>query len=217
MVGCFTAGVRETSLPIPTKWINSFVSTVLTLSSTTTVRKNKYGSVQELRSTFRQFYFVLVMFQLGSEWKGLAWLLVEFCLVNFGLYCWVWFGFGFGLVELGLVSLSLIYTSQDSFGLVLYSLVCLRFSKSCMSMTWMGHKKIKNSVWFLVWFGWVSLVWLVFFSLVKISFVWLCMKQCSYLNFYGHGHSNKNKKIINRVVYRVAEQLKTSKYFSLHE
>ena len=31
------------------------------------VGKNKYGSVQELRSTFRQFYFVLVMFQLGSE------------------------------------------------------------------------------------------------------------------------------------------------------
>ena len=28
---------------------------------------NKYGSVQELRSTFRQFYFVLVMFQLGTE------------------------------------------------------------------------------------------------------------------------------------------------------
>ena len=27
---------------------------------------NKYGSVQELRSTFRQFYFVLVMFQLTN-------------------------------------------------------------------------------------------------------------------------------------------------------
>ena len=28
---------------------------------------NKYGSIQELCSTFIQFYFVLVMFQLGSE------------------------------------------------------------------------------------------------------------------------------------------------------
>ena len=28
---------------------------------------NKYGSVQELRSTFRQFYFILVMFHFGYE------------------------------------------------------------------------------------------------------------------------------------------------------
>ena len=95
--------ILDTSLPVPFVWSAWDIKNWI----------NKYGSVQELRSTFRQFYFVLVMFQLGSEWKGLAWLLVEFCLVSFGLYCWVWFGFGFGLVELGLVSLSLIYTSQD--------------------------------------------------------------------------------------------------------
>ena len=34
---------------------------------------NKYGSVQELRSTFREFDFVLVMFHFGSECKGMAW------------------------------------------------------------------------------------------------------------------------------------------------
>ena len=29
--------------------------------------RNKYGSVQELRSTFRQFYFVLVIFHFDTE------------------------------------------------------------------------------------------------------------------------------------------------------
>ena len=32
-----------------------------------TMMFNKYGSVQELRSTFRQFDFLLVMFHFGSE------------------------------------------------------------------------------------------------------------------------------------------------------
>ena len=68
--------------------------------------ENKYGSVQELRSTFRQFYFVLVMFQLTNltlNEKVLLgyWLnfvrstlvyIVEFGLVLGLVWFWVWFG-----------------------------------------------------------------------------------------------------------------------------
>ena len=42
-------------------------SKVFSVSVGSSLRRNKYGSVQELRSTFRQFAFVLVMFCFGSE------------------------------------------------------------------------------------------------------------------------------------------------------
>ena len=68
---------------------------------------NKYGSVQELRSTFRQFYFVLVMFQLTNltlNEKVLLGYWLNFVrstlvyIVEFGLVLglvwlsWAWFG-----------------------------------------------------------------------------------------------------------------------------
>ena len=53
------------------------------------ILSNRYGSVQELRSTFKQFYFCfLVVFCLWlviKTLKGVVFLLVEFFLANFGV------------------------------------------------------------------------------------------------------------------------------------
>ena len=62
---------------------------------------NKYGSVQELRSTFRQFDFVLVMALNEKGWLGhwfilfgkLWFKIFELGLVfSWVLLSWVWFG-----------------------------------------------------------------------------------------------------------------------------
>ena len=47
--------------------LNTFKLTQLCTRTTIKEDYNKYGSVQELRSTFREFDFVLVMFRFGSE------------------------------------------------------------------------------------------------------------------------------------------------------
>ena len=80
---------------------------------------NKYGSTQEVRNTFRQFF---CMFQSSSVFgsDGVIWLLVELCLVNFGVMQLrlVWLLIWFGLAEFDLVKSRLVWFGKVWFILV---------------------------------------------------------------------------------------------------
>ena len=91
--------------------------------------RNKYGSVQELRSTFGHLKFIQIT-QSFVQGLGLVWIsqiLVLFFQISFGKV-WtdktrVWFG----LVRLNWNCLSLVWCDQVQFGLVWPNLLRLSF------------------------------------------------------------------------------------------